>query len=203
MKTTDPRIDKYIENSAPFAKPVLIHLRKLIHQACPGVEEKMKWSFPHFDYQGVFVSMASFREHCAFSFWKSKLMKDPDRLFSGQEEKAMGQLGKIRSLRDLPPDRILLKYLKEAMKLNEDGIRVRPKRPTEKEKKEFPVPAELMAALKKNAKANATFGKFSYSHRKEYIQWITEAKTDATKQKRIETAILWMAEGKDRNWKYK
>jgi uncharacterized protein YdeI (YjbR/CyaY-like superfamily) len=203
MKKKDPKIDKYIASSAVFAKPVLIHLRELIHQACPDVEEKMKWSFPHFDYKGVFVSMAAFKEHCAFSFWKAKLMTDPNKLLKDREEKSMGHFGKIRSLKDLPPDKVILQYLKEAMKLNDAGIKVTPKKATEKEKKQLVVPDDLSAALKKNKTAGVNFEKFPYSHKKDYIQWITEAKTQETRSKRLATTIEWVAEGKDRNWKYR
>ena len=199
----DPRIDQYISASADFAKPVLNHLRKLVHEACPDVEEKMKWSFPHFDNKGVYVSMAGFQEHCAFSFWKAKLMADPHKLLGEKGETAMGHFGRIRSLKDLPSDKILLEYLLEAKRLNDEGKKITPKKPTEKEKKELVVPDELMAALKKEKKALATFETFTYSHRKEYIEWINEAKTDATRDKRIATAVGWMAEGKSRNWKYK
>jgi len=202
MKNKDPRIDEYIATSAPFAQPVLNHLRKLIHQACPAVEEKMKWSFPHFDYKGVFCSMASFKEHCAFNFWKAKLIPDPHNLLKENSMRAMGQFGKIKSLNDLPDDKIILQYLIEAMKLNESGIKVTSGRPPEKEKKELKVPEELIRGLQKNKKALETFEKFTYSHKKEYVQWIAEAKTDVTRKKRVETAIEWMAEGKGRNWKY-
>jgi uncharacterized protein YdeI (YjbR/CyaY-like superfamily) len=199
----DPRIDQYIEGSAEFAQPILNHLRELVHQACPGAEEKLKWGFPHFDYKGVYTSMAAFKEHCAFNFWKVKLMPDPHHLFGDKEEKAMGQFGRLRSLNDLPPDEILLEYLLEAKKLNDQGVKVTPKKPSEQEKKELAVPEDLQAALNKNLAAQVFFDKFPYSHRKEYILWIMEAKTEATRVKRIETTVEWVAEGKSRNWKYK
>jgi uncharacterized protein YdeI (YjbR/CyaY-like superfamily) len=203
MKNTDPRIDRYIENAAPFAQPILAHLRGLIHKACPEAEEKIKWNFPHFDYKGVFVSMAAFREHCGFTFWKMKLMKDPKNLFKSDDEKSMGHLGKIRSMKDLPSDKILLEYLAEAKKLNDEGKKLTPKMPADKGKNEPEIPADLLSAMKKNKKAQTFFEKFPYSHKKEYIQWITGAKADATRKKRIETAVQWIAEGKERNWKYK
>jgi len=199
----DPRIDKYIASSAEFARPILDHLRVLVHQACPEVEEKMKWSFQHYDYKGVFVSMAAFKEHCAFSFWKAKLLPDPHNLLQEREEKAMGHFGKIRSLEDLPPDKVILEYLIAAMKLNEAGIKLVPKKPSEKEKKELRVPPDLIKALSEHPKASETFEKFSYSNKKEYVEWITEAKTEATRRRRLETAVEWMDEGKARNWKYK
>ena len=195
-------VDQYIEKSAAFAKPVLNHLRELVHMACPEAEEKLKWGFPHFDYKGVYVSMAAFKEHSAFSFWKAKLMADPHKLLGEKEEKAMGHFGRIRSLEDLPPDEILLEYLLEAKKLNDQGVKVTPKKPSESEKKELVAPDDLFAALKKNRKAFEIFEKFPYSHRKEYIMWVNEAKTQETRNKRILSTVEWTAEGKSRNWKY-
>ncbi len=201
MKTKD--IDDYIAASADFARPVLLHLRELIHRACPGVEEKLKWSFPHFDYKGVYVSMAAFKSHCAFSFWKAKLMADPSGLLGERDEKAMGHFGKIRSLADLPPDEVILAYLLEAKRLNDEGIKVSAAKNAAKQKPEIPVPADLQQALEENPKALETFMKFPYSHRKEYITWIEEAKTEATRIKRIGTTVEWCSEGKDRNWRYR
>jgi uncharacterized protein YdeI (YjbR/CyaY-like superfamily) len=199
----DPRVDRYIEHAAEFARPVLIHFRELVHRACPLVEEKIKWGFPHFDYKGVYTSMAAFREHCAFGFWKAKLMDDPHNILGEKEEKAMGQLGRVRALKDLPPDDILLTYLNQAKKLNDEGKKLTPKKPSEKEKKELLVPTELQSALNRNQAAQVFFNKFTYSQRKEYIEWIKEAKTEATRNKRIASTVEWVAEGKTRNWKYK
>lgn len=201
MKSSE--VDTYISRSADFAQPVLRHLRELVHQACPQAEEKLKWGFPHFDYKGTYVSMAAFKEHCAFSFWKAKLMDDPHGLLGEKEEKAMGHFGRIRSLKDLPEDRVLLDYLLQAKKLNEEGKKVSPRKPSDKEKQELEVPPDLMAALKKNSTAMLGFEKFPYSHRKEYINWINEAKTEETRVRRIATTVEWTAEGKSRNWKYK
>ena len=198
----DSRIDQYIADSADFAKPVLNHLRALVHQACPEAEEKLKWGFPHFDYKGVYTSMAAFKEHCAFNFWKVKLMTDPHRLFGEKEERAMGNFGRIRSLSDLPPDEVLMEYLLEAKKLNDQGVKNTPKKVTEQEKTELRVPADLQASLDQNLAAQVFFDKFSYSQRKEYILWINEAKTQPTREKRIATTVEWVSEGKTRNWKY-
>ncbi|MEI7982258.1 MAG: YdeI/OmpD-associated family protein [Bacteroidota bacterium] len=203
IKKTDPRIDAYIEAAAPFAKPLLNHLRKLVHHACPEVEEKIKWRFPHFDYKGVYTSMAAFKEHCAFNFWKAKMMADPHGLLGEREERAMGHFGRIRSLNDLPPEEVLLEYLLEAKKLNDKGIKIAPKKPDEREKKGFIIPDDLSVALDNNAKARGIFQEFPYSYRKDYINWINEAKTRETRNKRITTTVEWTAEGKERNWKYK
>ncbi len=201
MPTKDKRVDAYIAKSADFAKPILGHLRELVHKACPNVEEKMKWSFPHFDYKGMMCSMAAFKEHCAFGFWKASLMKDSSK-FSQVGETAMGHLGKIRSLDDLPADKILLGYIKEAVKLNEDGVKLPSKPKSSTEKKALVVPEYFMKSLSKNARALKTFEGFSYSNKKEYTEWITDAKTEETRKKRMATALEWMAEGKIRNWKY-
>jgi uncharacterized protein YdeI (YjbR/CyaY-like superfamily) len=194
MGKKDPRIDAYIAKSADFAKPILKHLRALVHKGCPGVEETIKWSMPHFDYAGgPLGGMAAFKEHCAFGFWKGSLIVPGSR-------DAMGQFGRITSVKDLPSDSVIVGYVKKAAELNESGVKVA--RPAKHAKKEIPIPKDLAAALKKNAKARATFEGFRPSHQREYLEWITEAKTDETRNKRLATAIEWMAEGKPRMWKY-
>jgi uncharacterized protein YdeI (YjbR/CyaY-like superfamily) len=198
MGSRDSRVDSYITKSADFAKPILNHLRETVHAACPDVEEAMKWSFPHFMYKGMLCSMASFKEHCAFGFWKGSLIVGKD---GDDAEKAMGQFGRITKLSDLPSKKVLTGYIKEAMKLNDEGVKV-PERAKPKTPKELIVPDDLTRALSANAKALSTFEKFSPSNKREYIDWITEAKTEATRTKRLATAIEWMAEGKPRNWKY-
>jgi uncharacterized protein YdeI (YjbR/CyaY-like superfamily) len=203
MGKKDPRMDAYIERSADFAKPVLKHFRNLVHKTCPDVEETMKWSFPHFDYKGgMMCSMASFKQHCAISFWKASLMKDSEKLIGmAKSEEAMRHLGRITSLKDLPKDPVLAKYIREAMKMNEEGIKLSPKaKPAAK--KELEIPAYFTKALSKNKKAMKTFEEFSYTNKKEYVLWITEAKSEKTRNSRLETAIEWMSEGKIRNWKY-
>jgi uncharacterized protein YdeI (YjbR/CyaY-like superfamily) len=196
MGTKDPRVDAYIEKAQPFAKPILRHLRRVVHAACPGVSEEMKWSFPHFDYKGIFCGMAAFKAHCTFGFWKAELL---DGLGERSKE-AQGQMGRITSIQDLPSDAELTRLIKQAAKLNDAGIKVKrvpkaPKAPVE-------VPAELSGALKKNKKAQAAFDAFSPSNRREYAEWIVEAKQDATRQRRVAQAVEWIAEGKSRNWKY-
>jgi uncharacterized protein YdeI (YjbR/CyaY-like superfamily) len=203
MGKHNPKIDAYIKKAAPFAQPVLEHLRELVHKACPEVEESVKWSMPFFDYKGPLCNLAAFKQHAVFGFWKGKLIKDTkgylkDRAIEGGN--SMGHLGRLTSLKDLPPDKVILDFIKQAKKLNEDGVKVEPK--AKPEKKEIETPTDLIALLKTNKKAKATFDGFSYSNKKEYITWITEAKTEATRIKRLETAVEWMAEGKIRNWKY-
>lgn len=194
MGKRDPRVDAYIEKSAEFARPILNRLREVVHSACPEVQEKMKWSMPHFDYQGPICGMAAFKEHCAFGFWKGSLVVEK------ASDEAMGQLGRIASLRDVPSKKTLTAWIRKAMKLNEEGVKA-PRAPRPK-KAEAEMPEDLRKALAKNAKARAAFEGFSPSHRREYVEWIEEAKRAETRARRLGTAIEWMAEGKSRNWKY-
>lgn len=199
MGKKDPRIDAYIDKAKDFAKPILIHIRELVHKAVPETEETMKWSMPHFDYLGeMMFMMASFKEHMAMGFWKVAIMNDPDKLLNPNE--AMGNFGRIKDIKDLPPDKIMIKYLKEAARLNKEGIK-NPSRP-KSEIKEIEVPDYFAKALSKNKAAKKVFDGFSPSKKKEYVEWLTEAKTEATRDKRMETALEWIAEGKTRNWKY-
>jgi len=201
MATKDSRVDAYIAKSADFAKPILTHIRELVHQACPEVEETMKWSMPFFVYKGMLCHMAAFKAHCSLGFWKSKLVIGNDSSENTEDQNGMGQFGRISSLADLPGDKKMLAYFKEAKRLNDDGIQ-KPSKPKPKGSRELTIPTELTAALKKNKKALATFEGFSYSHKKEYVDWITEAKREETRAQRLATAVAWMAEGKARNWKY-
>ncbi|MBK9214186.1 MAG: YdeI/OmpD-associated family protein [Chloracidobacterium sp.] len=195
MPTTDPFVDAYIDKAEDFAKPILRHIRKLVHDVCPHVIETKKWSFPHFDYKGLLCSMASFKQHCAFGFWKQSLIENG----SFPEKTAMGSFGRITSLADLPDDKTMKALIREAMRLNDEGIKV--KKPA-KEKKPLDVPDVLLEQLASNEKAAETFNAFPPSCKKEYIEWITEAKTEATRDKRLATTIEWLSEGKRRNWKY-
>ena len=198
MPAIDPRIDAYIDNkTADFAKPILRHLRKLVHEACPDVVETTKWSMPFFDYKGPLANMASFKQHCAFGFWKQSLMES-DAIPA--EKTAMGTFGRITSLEDLPDDATMIALVKQAVKLNEDGVKVERKAPTTD--KRLVVPEVLTAALEQNAQASEHFNAFPYSKKKDYVDWITEAKTDATREKRLATTIEWLSEGKARHWKY-
>jgi uncharacterized protein YdeI (YjbR/CyaY-like superfamily) len=199
--TRDPRIDAYIAKSADFAKPILTHLRAIVHGACPDVEETMKWSTPHFSYKGMMAGMAAFKQHCVFGFWKGSLIVESAGADDSRE--GMGQFGRITTIADLPSKSVIAGYVKKAMKLNEDGVRS-PTRMKAKAKTPKPVvvPEVLEAALAKNRKARATFDAFSPSHKREYAEWIAEAKGEETRTRRVKTAIEWMAEGKPRNWKY-
>ena len=180
----DPRVDAYIAKSADFAKPILAYLRDVVHAAVPGADETMKWSMPFFEYHGPLCNMAAFKAHCVFHFWQQR-----DTSFD-----------RITSIDDLPPTRELMRLVKDVAKRNEQGIK--PQRPKRAPKPPLKTPPDLAAALAKNKKARAVFEAFSPTNRREYIEWITDAKTDATRQRRIQQAMEWIAEGKSRNWKY-
>ena len=195
MASRNPGVDAYIAKSADFAKPILTRIREIVHEACPDVEETLKWGMPAFDYKGMMCGMAAFKQHCTLGFWKGSLIFPEKR-----NADAMGQFGRITTVSDLPSKKELTRYIKLAMKLNDEGVKVeRQKKP---KKPDIPVPAYVRAALKKNKKANDAFEGFSPSHRREYLEWITDAKTEATRERRLNTALEWMAEGKSRNWKY-
>ena len=196
MGTKDARVDTYIEKAQPFAKPILRHLRKVVHAGCPGVEETMKWSFPHFDYKGVFCGMASFKAHCTFGFWKASLLEG----VAGVDKDAMGQFGRITSLDDLPSEKKLIALVRQAAKLNDDGVKA--PRMARKSRPTLAPPDDLVAALKKNRRAQAAWDAFSPSHRREYLAWVLDAKQPATRDRRIASTIEWVSEGKGRNWKY-
>jgi uncharacterized protein YdeI (YjbR/CyaY-like superfamily) len=197
MATKDPRIDAYIAKSAAFAKPILKHLRKVVHAGCPDVEETMKWSMPHFDYKGVLCGMAAFKQHCAFGFWKESLILGDDKT----NKSGMGSFGCIKSLADLPNEKTLIGYVKKAAALNAAGIKA-PGRTQPKKRPAIEVPDYFAAALKKNAKARKTFEAFVPSKQREYLEWVTEAKREETRNERLATSIQWLAEGKPRHWKY-
>lgn len=197
MSKRDVRVDAYIAKAAPFAKPILEHIREAVHAACPEIEETIKWGMPFFDHKGPVCHMAAFKAHCALGFWKGSLV-----LGTGEwREGAMGQMGRVTSISDLPPKRELTRLIKAAAALNEAGVAVKRKAPV---KKPLSIPDDLAAALKlkKNAKARATFEALAPGHKREYADWITEAKRDETRARRIAQALEWLAEGKSRNWKY-
>jgi uncharacterized protein YdeI (YjbR/CyaY-like superfamily) len=201
VRNTDARIDAYIEKSAPFARPVLSHLRDLVHEACPDVEETMKWSSPSFLHDGrILCGMAAFKEHCTFGFWH-KGMVEVLGSDGAKRDTAMGSFGRIAAIADLPGKKVLIRYIREAVKLGASDEPARP-RPERRPATPVAVPADFAKALKGNAAATATFKGLSPSHRREYVEWITEAKREETRRKRLATTLEWLAEGKSRNWKY-
>jgi hypothetical protein len=200
MGTRDPRVDAYIARSADFARPILTHLRDVVHAACPEVEETIKWSFPHFLYKGMLCSMASFKEHCTFGFWKGSLLRGRVKAMPEGGDEGMGQFGRITALVDLPSEKTLKAIVQAAAKLNDENVTVPRKK--SKPKPPLKVPAYFAAALRKNKKAWAAFEAFPPSHRREYVEWVTEAKAEETRERRLATAVEWIAEGRARNWKY-
>ncbi len=196
MGKRDPRVDAYIAKSAGFAQPILTEIREAVHASCPDVEEAMKWSFPHFIYKGMLCSMAAFTQHAALGFWKGSLVLGREK-----NADAMGQFGRITKRSDLPSGKILAGYIRKAAALNDQGVKV-PRTPRRVAPTVLKVPADLAAALKKSQKAHAGFAGLSPSHRREYVDWIIEAKSDQTRARRLAQAVAWMAEGKSRNWKY-
>lgn len=202
MTNYDNRVDEYIKKAAPFAQPILTHLRDLVHEACPDATETIKWSFPHFEYGGsILCSMAAFKKHCTFGFWKAALMNDPKGILEAIGKTAMGQLGQVTDISDLPADKIIKGFILQAVKLTDEGIKL-PSRSKQASQSELLIPEYFLKAIEKNKAAFKTFKGFSQSNKKEYITWITEAKTETTREKRLAQAIEWMAEGKIRNWKY-
>jgi uncharacterized protein YdeI (YjbR/CyaY-like superfamily) len=196
VASRDPRVDAYIEGAAEFAQPILRHLREVIHSASPEIGEDIKWGAPYFMHHGMLCGMAAFKGHCALGFWKEKLLFDEDE----RSQEAMGQFGRITTVSDLPEPEVLVGYVRKAMRLNENGVKV--PRPARRRKDEPVVPEAFRKALEATPKAAAAFQAFSPSHRREYVEWIAEAKRDRTRERRIATAIEWIAEGKPRNWKY-
>jgi uncharacterized protein YdeI (YjbR/CyaY-like superfamily) len=191
-------VDAYIAKSPEFARPILTKIRDAMHKASPEIEETMKWSAPHFEKDGILAGVAAFKSHVRFGFWKAALMKDPQQLFE-LAEAGMG-FAKLSTVKDLPSEKVLVSYIREAIELNEKGAKVerKPKAPP----KPVEVPDDLAAALKTNTTARTAFENFSPSHKREYIEWITEAKQPATREKRLAQTIEWLSEGKPRNWKY-
>lgn len=196
MPGTDPRVDAYIAKSAPFAQPILGHLRALVHRAVPAITETIKWGMPFFEHQGIVCHMAAFKAHCAFGFWRGGRIEK-----TGREGEAMGQFGRIAKLADLPPDTTIVALVQKAAALNPEGENVG--RPVKRPKAPIPMPADFRAALAGNVAAKATLDGFAPGGKRDYLEWITEAKTAATRARRIATAVEWLALGKPRNWKYR
>jgi uncharacterized protein YdeI (YjbR/CyaY-like superfamily) len=197
-----PRIDAYIAKSGDFAQPILRHLRALVHTACPEVVESIKWSHISFGYRGKILSgLAAFKAHVSFGFWHQEMEKilARDGFKTGD---AAGLMGRIATLADLPDDRTMLGYIKKAAALHDSGAPARPRPAAPKTQAPLRVPADLAAGLKKDKKAAATWESFSYSKRKDYLEWLSEAKRAETRAARLATTLEWLAEGKARNWKY-
>jgi uncharacterized protein YdeI (YjbR/CyaY-like superfamily) len=203
MEQYDSRVDAFIEKAPEFAKPILNYLRELVHETSPLPMETVKWGFPFFDYKGPICQMAAFKEHCSFGFWKATLLIDPKNALSIGDGSA-GSFGRITKIEDLPSKEILQDFILQAIALNESG-----KKTPETIKKaaapktELVIPEYFIEFLTAYPNASFNFDKSSYSHKKEYVEWIIDAKTEATRVKRMTTAAEWLAEGKSRHWKYK
>lgn len=206
MSQFSSKVDDYIAKSSDFAKPILAHLRLLIHETCPEAQEAVKWGIPHFDYKDQMMCiLAAYKQHCSLSFWKAELMSDPRLKDNAKLIPTKRYAGKLRSLADLPPDPELIAYIKEAMALNESGAKLeKPKPDKAKSDKVITdnIPDYFSEKLEKNPLAKEIFEAKSSSFRKDYITWITDAKTEATRQSRMEQALEWIAEGKRRFWQY-
>ncbi|HEY2583721.1 MAG TPA: YdeI/OmpD-associated family protein [Mucilaginibacter sp.] len=201
MEQYDSRVDAYIAKSAEFAKPILEYIRDVVHEASPLITETIKWGFPFFDYKGPVCNMSAFKQHIGFGFWKASLLNDPHQMLRFGDEKA-GSFGDIKSVADLPPKEIIIDFVQQAITFNEMGVKV-PAKKVPVEKTELVIPDYFIKYLAKDPKAKEIFDKFSYSHKKEYAEWIVDAKSETTREKRMETALEWISEGKSRNWKYK
>ncbi|MCU7617732.1 YdeI/OmpD-associated family protein [Chryseobacterium sp. PBS4-4] len=200
MEKYNPKVDEYIEKSQDFAKPILNYIREIVHEFCPETEEAIKWKFPTFMYKGkILCSMVSFKQYCSMGFWLHDEMKTLKNLETDVEKTNMFSLGKITKLEDLPSKPQLKKIILEAMELTDMGVKLKKAAPT---KTEIEVPDYFQNALNQNKKAAEVFQKASPSFRKEYIKWTIDAKTEVTRNKRIEQALEWISEGKGRNWKY-
>jgi uncharacterized protein YdeI (YjbR/CyaY-like superfamily) len=199
MGKKDPRVDAYIAEAAEFARPVLKHLRALVHSVCPDVEETLKWRMPFYEYKGILFGTPAFKQHCALVFWKGRLIVDQQ---GRNISVGMGQFKRVTKLADLPSKKILTGYILKAMELNELGTKSAAPSKAKAKGKKVVVSDDLAAALKKNSKARATFEGFTPGKRRDYVEWITEAKREETRQSRLKTAIEWLAQGKPRNWKY-
>jgi uncharacterized protein YdeI (YjbR/CyaY-like superfamily) len=196
----NPKVDAYIGRVQPFAQPIMEHLRQLVHKARPEVGETIKWSRPFFEYRGaILCNMSAFKEHCSFGFWGEEMN-------AVLREDGMGSLGRITSLANLPPDKQMLGWLHQAADFVDSGQYTSPiaarRRVVKAPKPVLKTPVEFAAALKRNKQAAAIFAAFSPSCKREYVEWIAEAKRAETRDKRIATAVEWIAEGKQRNWKY-
>ncbi len=201
MAQLNSKVDEYIAKSEGFAKPILEYLRQIIHETCPDAAEDIKWGTPHYSYKGDHLCMiAGFKNHCSFSIYKAEFLKDKEITESVKAGKKFGYMDKLKSVSELPSKDVLISLLKEAMTINENGIKK--EKPVSDKPKVIETPDYLVEALKANKKAAAVWESKSDAYRKDYLVWIIDAKTNATRQKRIEQSLEWIAEGKGRFWQY-
>jgi hypothetical protein len=201
MPKPDPRVDAYIAKAQPFARPILEHVRRAVHAGCPQAVETLKWGMPYFEHQGLLCHMAAFKAHAAFGFWLgAKVTGESETSGSGRE--AMGQYGRLASVKDLPPLKRLAALVKKAAALNAQGVKSPTRAKDAPPKKEPPAPADLLTGLRKRKGAAAGFKALTASQRREYIEWVLGAKRAETRAKRIAATAEGAAEGKPMNWKY-
>ena len=202
MGQKDQQVDKYIDEAPPFARPILKHLRKLVHQVIPEVQESIKWKVPAFGYKGLFGGMSAFKAHVGLAIWSAPALRDTHGILGDPTTmgyKAMGKLGRITSMDELPPDEAIVDLLEQAKEVHDSGKKSAKAKPV---KAAIEVPDHFVKALKAHKNAWKNFEAFSPSKKREYVEWITGAKTEKTRESRMATAVEWIAEGKSRNWKY-
>jgi uncharacterized protein YdeI (YjbR/CyaY-like superfamily) len=202
----NPKVDAYLAKARPFAQPILTHLRKLLHNACPDLAETIKWSRPFFEYRGaILCNISAFKAHCSFGFWGQEIgavLREAKALRGD----AMGSLGRITTVDDLPSDKLMLGWIRQATGFIDRGEYTSPiaarRQVVKAPKPPIKMPPEFAKALQKNKKAATVFAAFSPSCKREYLEWIAGAKRPETRDKRIATAMVWISQGKQRNWKY-
>jgi hypothetical protein len=195
MTRRSPRVDAYIEKAAHFARPILTHIRAVVHEACPEVEETIKWGMPHFEVGGILCGMAAFKAHCTLTFWNAEAVVGGSAVGG-----AMGEFGRITALAELPADEVLAGYVRKARDLRVAGVTRRP--PPGPRHGPVDIPEALAAALRQTPAAQAAWEDFSSSKKRDYAEWIAEAKGEATRERRLAQAVEWISQGKPRNWKY-
>jgi len=200
MPAKDARVDAYIAKAPAYARPILERVREIYHASSPELVEEVKWGVPYYSYRGLVGGMAAFKKHVSLGFWNASVMEDPQGIFEESGGGSSMCAVKVTSVTDLPSGKVLTAYIRAAMALNEAGEK--PKQAAARQRPVPDAPADLMAALEREPDALATFQGFPPSHKREYVEWITEAIRAATRERRIAQAVAWMAEGKPRNWKY-
>ncbi len=197
----DSRVDDYITNAGEFARPILIKVRKAFFKASNGIEENIKWGAPCWEQSGVLAGVGAFKAHVRLSFFKGNLMEDPERLFDQSGGCALGSI-QWADVKEMPTQAVLVSYFKQAIKINESGMKDPSRKGGRRDKKDLKIPSEFLTAIKANEAAWKTFDGFSYTHQREYVEWYTEAKRESTREKRLATTVEWLSEGKSKNWKY-
>lgn len=192
----DARVDEYVERAAEFARPILLHLRLLVHQACPEIDETIKWSRPFFVHRGTIIAnMAAFKRHCSFGLWGPGMTPL-------STDGAGGSLARIESLAGLPEDAAIVAMVRDAIKRVGNTGAAATKGRVKAVSEDIAVPQDLALALAEIDGAIAHFEALSPSCKREYVLWIEEAKRKETRARRVGETARWIAEGKRRNWKY-